>query len=310
MPEKKGTALPPGLTVRKQGESLETVTSKAIEIRLLASQPGVEIIEGTLNEGERITLVPSGQAVETYYIVEGLLRCDLPSGPLTVAPRDYIIAQGLAGPTIFSAQTAIRFLYVTSHPTFHEVSQKLNDLMRLAVEVEVKDGYTADHCRRLQVLSYATGRELKLPQERLRLLDYGAYLHDVGKVKVPLEILQKPSALNKAEWAIMKKHPVFGRELLEGTFMKEAGPIVEQHHERHDGSGYPYGLAGDDILLESAIVAVADTYDAMTTERPYKPALSPQEALAEINNYAGRHYPKEVVEAFVAVLDKVDSTGR
>ena len=298
------TVLPSGLSIRKKGESLETVSSKAIEVQLLAAGQGVEIHQSVLYKGKRITFVPSGETLETYYILEGQLRCDSASGSVNVGAGDYLVAESLAESYTLLAQTDVRFLYFTSRPTFHEISQELGELMRLAVEVEVKDGYTAEHCRRLQVLSYAAGQELGLTQDRLYLLDYGAYLHDVGKVKVPAHILQKPSALTRAEWALMKKHPIFGRELLEKTYLKRAGTIVEQHHERFDGSGYPYALSKDNILLESYIVAVADTYDAMTTDRPYRRASSPEHAFAELRKYAGIYYPKEVVRAFISVVRK------
>ncbi len=296
--------LPPGLSIRKKGESLETVSSKAIEVQLLVAGQGVEIHQGTLSRGKRITLVPSGSAVETYFILEGHLRCDLASGSVNVGAGDYLVTESLAESYTLLAQTDVRFLYFTSQPTFHEISHELGDLMRLAVEVEIKDGYTSEHCRRLQVLSYAAGQELGLPQDRLYLLDYGAYLHDVGKVRVPASVLQKPSALTRAEWALMKKHPIFGRELLEKTYLKRAGTIVEQHHERFDGSGYPYALTRDEILPESYIVAVADTYDAMTTDRPYRRASPPEQAFAELRKYAGIYYPAEVVEAFISIVKK------
>lgn len=298
------TALPSGLSIRKKGESLETVSSKAIEVQLLAAGQGVEILEGKLSKGKRITLVPSGEALETYYILEGQLRRDSASGPVNISAGDYLVAETLAESYTLLAQTDVRFLYFTSQPTFHEISQELSDLMRLAVEVEVKDGYTADHCRRLQILSYAAGQELGLTQDRLYLLDYGAYLHDVGKVKVPATILQKPSALTEAEWTLMKKHPIFGRELLEKTYLKRAGTIVEQHHERFDGSGYPFALSRDEVLPESYIVAVADTYDAVTTDRPYRRAAPPEQAFAELRKYADIYYPKEVVSAFISVVKR------
>ena len=156
-------------------------------------------------------------------------------------------------------------------------------------------------------MSFATGRELGLPHYRLHLLDCGAYLHDLGKVKVPLEILNKPARLTPEEFAVIQRHPSFGREMLEGTWMKPSGLIVEQHHERLDGSGDPFGLAGDEILVESYIVAVADTYDAMTTDRPYRKALTPEEAFAELNKYAGTHHLKEVVKAFFSAIRQVES---
>ncbi len=291
---------PPGLTFYQRGESLERVASKAVEVQLLVSGQGTEVLEGVLGQGERMTLVSTGRAVETYYILEGTLR----HGSAKLGAGDYIVTSGLSEATTLSASSEVRFLYITTQPIFHRLSQELSQLMRLAVDVEVRDGYTAEHCERLQTLAYATGQELGLSSERLHLLDYGAYLHDIGKIKVPLEILQKPAALNASEWQIVKQHPTFGRELLETTFLSDAGTIVEQHHERLDGSGYPHGLAGDDILVESSIVAVADTYDAMTTDRPYRRALRPEEAFRELERYAGHHYPKEVVAAFVSALGR------
>ena len=296
--------LPLGLSIRKKGESLETVSSKAIEVQLLVAGSGLEIHQGRLNQGKRITLVPSGKAVETYYILEGQLRSDAAAGSIDVGTGDYLVTESLTESYTLLAQTDVRFLYFTSQPTFHEISEELGDLMRLAVEVEVKDGYTAEHCRRLQVLSYAAGQELGLAQDRLYLLDYGAYLHDVGKVKVPANILRKPSTLTQAEWALVKKHPTFGRELLEKTYLKRAGIIVEQHHERLDGSGYPHALSGEGVLVESYIVAVADAYDAMTTDRPYRRAAPPEQAFAELRKYAGIYYPKEVVSAFISVITR------
>jgi HD-GYP domain-containing protein (c-di-GMP phosphodiesterase class II) len=291
-----------GLTVRRQGEYLEVVHSKVTDICLLTTHQQVEVIEIYLKPEARLTLVPSGEAVETYYVLAGSLTCTTSSERSTLKSGDHIIAQHLEEPVILYAQSEARVLYVTSQPQFHEVSSKVSQLKALAVEVETKDGYTADHCVRLQTLSYATGLELGLSTSRLRLLDQGAYLHDVGKISIPLEILQKPSSLTPSEWEIVKRHPIAGRELLDNTFMKEAGRIVEQHHERLDGSGYPYGLAGDEVLIEAAIVAVADTYDAMTTDRPYRRALPPEEALAEIERHAGVHYPREVVRAFLAIV--------
>ncbi len=174
----------------------------------------------------------------------------------------------------------------------------------------MKDGYTADHCRRLQRLSYATGQQLGLSQTELYRLDFGSLLHDIGKIEVPVEILQKPGKLTPGEWERVKQHPSLGREMLATTHVKEAGIVVEQHHERLDGSGYPYGLSGKDILTEAYIVAVADTFDAMTTDRPYRKALSDEVAFEEIRKYAGVHYPREVVDAFFEAVDVLGEKAR
>ena len=299
----------PGVTLRRAGESLETVSTKSGEFSLLASPPGLEVQHGRLGEGKRLTLVPfdpgSEIGTEFYYILSGEMSADLPTGTLVANAGDVIVVHQLEAPTIFLARSEVRFLYATNLPSFHQISGRLRELMRLATEVERKDGYTAQHCLRLQQLSYATGKELGLAHHRLRNLSYGAYLHDVGKARLPVELLLKPGALTAEEWTEMKKHPTYGRQMLDETFMKPAGAIVEQHHERRDGSGYPLGLRGDEILVESSIVAVADTYDAMTTDRPYRKGASPETAMQELAKFAGRHYPAEVVDAFAVISERL-----
>ena len=296
--EKENIQTPEGLIIRRQGESLETVSSKLSVFKLLNNGANFEITQVNLKPEVRLTLTPVGTVMETLFVITGKLSCKLSKGQQILSDGDYIVAKSLAEPVILTAITEANLLYVTERAQFHEISKDLNELRELAVEVEMKDGYTADHCLRLQSLSYAIGQEFGLGSKRLHILDYGAYLHDVGKIRVPLAILNKPAKLTPEEWEVIKKHPTYGRELLDQTFMKAAGTIVEQHHERSDGSGYPHGLSGDEILIESSIVAVADTFDAMTTNRPYRKASTQAEALAEIRKYAGIHYPKEVVKAF------------
>ena len=252
----------------------------------------------------RLTLMPSGCITETFYLISGELGCETHGG-FKLYPGDYVTTQNLHEPVILTALINTQLLYVTSEPQFHLISNHLNDLRELAVEVELKDGYTADHCIRIQSLSYATALELGLCAGKLITLDYSSYLHDVGKVEVPLSILNKPGKLTSEEWRVVKQHPTFGRELVDKTFMKEAGPIIQQHHERFDGSGYPFGLRGDEISVEASIIAIADTFDAMTTDRPYAKARTKTEAVAELRKYAGVHYPKEIVKAFCASLTSI-----
>ncbi len=298
---------PEGLTIRRQGEALETVSSELGVFKLLSNHANFEITQVDLKTDARLTLTPAGIISETLFVLSGKISCHLAGAQEVLSSGDYIVTKSLAELTILTALTNASLLYVTEQAQFHEISEDLNELRTLAVEIEIKDGYTADHCSRLQTLSFATGQELGLSSSRLHLLDYGAYLHDIGKLHVPLAILNKPAKLTPEEWDIIKKHPTYGRELLSQTFMKEAGTIVEQHHERSDGSGYPYGLSGNEVLIEASIIAVADTFDAMTTDRPYHKASTQAEALAEICKYAGVHYPKEVVEAFCSALkaDKI-----
>ena len=294
--------LPAGFYYRKQGQYLESVSSKAVDVHLLVSRQGTELLEGHVKENELLILVSSQGAAETYYLLEGQLECVIDDKTLLFSTGDSFTTEGLNDPVILTALTPVRFLYFSSQPTFHELSESLTKLLSLAVDIELADGCTADHCARIQRLAYATGKELELSQYQLYLLNYGAYLHDIGKVDVPLNILQKESALSDAEWQVMKQHPKFGSEVLKETFLSEAAFIVAQHHERMDGSGYPLGLKGDEIQIESYIVAVVDAFDAMTSDRPYQKARSEEEAMAELWRCADVFYPASVVEAFSRVL--------
>lgn len=128
--------------------------------------------------------------------------------------------------------------------------------------------------------------------------------HDIGKYYIPDSVLKKESSLTKEEFALMKSHPIRGLELVEEIKYKDIGKLVEQHHERINGSGYPYGLKGDEICLGAKIIAVADSFDAMTSDRPYRKGLSKEEALKEIESLSGIHYDEKVIEAFKIVLTK------
>jgi HD-GYP domain-containing protein (c-di-GMP phosphodiesterase class II) len=303
------TSSPSGLRIHTKGQALERVLAGGADIALLVTGQGTEVVETSLKKGQRITLEPPDSATpvtETYYLLRGKVACQTDLSTTVLGARDYLVTEHLGSPVILSALTNVTFLYITTQPFFHYISQFQQELMHLAVEVEQKDGYTSEHCLRLQKLSYATGQKLTLEPYRLHRLNYGAYLHDLGKVRVPIEILQKPAKLTPEEWEVIKQHPTYGREMLSATPLGDIGCVVEQHHERLDGSGYPLALSKENILVESYIVAVADTYDAMTTDRPYRKALAPEVAFAELEKYAGVHYPKEVVKAFSSAVKQVE----
>jgi putative nucleotidyltransferase with HDIG domain len=177
----------------------------------------------------------------------------------------------------------------------------LEAIESLNATVEAKDPDTAGHSLRVQRVALALGEELELSPQRLDALRFGALFHDIGKIAVPDEILIKPSKLDYWEYAQMKTHSAEGARIV-GKFgrLREAVPIIRHHHERWDGGGYPDGLDGDEIPLEAAIVGLADSWDAMTTDRPYHRALSPQEAFAEIRNGRGTQFAPAVVDAFFA----------
>jgi HD-GYP domain-containing protein (c-di-GMP phosphodiesterase class II) len=146
---------------------------------------------------------------------------------------------------------------------------------------------------------------LKLDAQRRRNLEFGALLHDVGKIAIPKEIINKPGKLDAAEWTVIKTHTLEGQKMLErvGGFMRDVGLIVRSHHERWDGGGYPDGLAGEEIPLEARIIACCDTWNAMRTDRAYRKALSHEVALTELMANSRTQFDPTVVEALLNVIE-------
>jgi len=176
----------------------------------------------------------------------------------------------------------------------------------LAAALDARDPYTAGHSERVSALSIMIGRQLNLDQEQLEILRLGALLHDIGKIGVADRVLQKNGPLTQEEFEIIKTHPTLGAHILRQiSFLTPHIPIVELHHERPDGRGYPHGLIGHATPLLARIVHVADAFDAMTTARAYRPAQTPTHAISELWRYAGSQFDAEVVEAFVAAWSAV-----
>lgn len=177
-------------------------------------------------------------------------------------------------------------------------------LFALAQAVEQRDVFTGQHCQRLAIASVMLGEALGLPPGDLTALYRGGYLHDIGKISIPDAILFKHGELTALEWEIMRSHPIRGEEICRP--MKSLWPVlpvIRNHHERWDGSGYPDALAGEDIPLLARILQVADIYDALITERPYKPALSHQEAFTLMDEEVRRGWrDPELVPLFVSVI--------
>lgn len=185
-------------------------------------------------------------------------------------------------------------LYETLKETFHGTT------LALAEALELRDAYTGGHTRRVRDYSLAAGRRLGLSPDELEDLSLAAVLHDVGKIGVRDAVLLKETPLDKDELLLMNGHAIHGGEILRHVkTLERVAPGVLHHHERFDGRGYPHGLSGEAIPLLARIIAVADTYDAMTTDRPYRKALSSETACAELQRQSGSQFDPVVVEAFV-----------
>jgi len=183
--------------------------------------------------------------------------------------------------------------------------EKLQRILDQAVDalsntLETRDPYTAGHQREVARLVTSIGQYLGMDEDRLEGLRVAGTLHDFGKINVPAEILNKPSKLDEYEYEIIKTHCQAGYDILKGIeFPWPIAQILLQHHERMDGSGYPFGLSGDEILMEARILAVADVVEAMVADRPYRASLGLNEALAEIKRFRGLRYDPDVVDACI-----------
>jgi HD-GYP domain-containing protein (c-di-GMP phosphodiesterase class II) len=177
-------------------------------------------------------------------------------------------------------------------------------VMLLSDVVEADDNYTADHCRGVVDLVNAVADELEIDDDARQELEFAALLHDVGKIVIPNEIINKPGALNDDEFELMKTHTIEGQVLLDrvGGLLGRVGEIVRSCHERWDGNGYPDGLAGYEIPLPARIVFACDAYSAMTTDRPYRAAMSKETALEELWANAGTQFDPRVVSALATVI--------
>jgi HD-GYP domain-containing protein (c-di-GMP phosphodiesterase class II) len=290
---------------------IETVHMKGLQVSLIASGDGTEIIYHKIEAGTRWGLEPSEgwEALEYFHILTGELRLLTEDGNYkSIKAGDSFYKQPVTEHHIFLSMETTEFLYVTSQPIFHHYSKITKEIHELSVSIEEKDGYTVDHCYRINKLSMMVGEAISLKPKQILRLNIASYLHDVGKLNVPLHILQKPGKLSAEEWEIMKQHSTFGREILNDTgipLLIDAGIVVEQHHERFDGRGYPKGLKGDEILIEAAIISVVDSFDAMTTDRVYKKGKTKEEAFEEILRCRETMYNPEIVDVFLSLKDKI-----
>jgi putative two-component system response regulator len=185
---------------------------------------------------------------------------------------------------------------------------QLETVERLAIVAEYKDKVTARHIRRMSEYCAVIARGLRLPPGEVELILHASRMHDVGKIAVPDAILRKPSHLDGPEWSIMRRHPTIGSLILDNSSSEvlQAGRVIALcHHERWDGGGYPSGLAGEDIPLWGRICAVADVFDAVTSERPYKPAFPNDEAMRILRDGRGSQFDPKVVDAFFERLEEI-----
>ena len=176
----------------------------------------------------------------------------------------------------------------------------LDSVKVLAEAIDAKDPYTRGHSDRVRRMSLRITASLGFTEERMEILEYGALLHDIGKIGIKDEILRKPGALTPEEYQTIQEHPLIGVKIVEGIeFFKDKIPMIRNHHEHFDGKGYPDGLAGETIPLEARIIAVPDAFDAMASLRPHRSAMPLEDILLEMEKYKGKQFDPKILEIFL-----------
>lgn len=241
---------------------------------------------------------------EKYTILFGEVEKDRDGEKIVLYPGDVIDARlDHAVHTCYAKETVEILIEMTSF-IFERSFTEREIIQRDARKIQEVDGYTYHHCARIRDYSIELWKRIN-PQGSLAIISIGSYFHDIGKLAIPLEILTKPSKLTEDEWKIIKMHTTLGAEMMrnhEVERLREAAFIVEEHHERYDGKGYPYGLMGSEISLEASVVSVVDAFDAMTTNRVYRGAMTIEEAILEMKDGKGTQFNPFVVDEFLKML--------
>jgi putative nucleotidyltransferase with HDIG domain len=310
VPANSWFALGPALVLRLTGEPAPDAAVGVLLLALLAQFVGdftASAIRERLCDGITIREL-AGEVREVYLI-------DLALAPLglavALAATHHRWAVLLIAPLF-----AILRLFSKERRARLEQLIELGDAYRgtalvLGDVVEADDAYTGEHCKGVVRLALDVADELQLDAPQRRNVEFGALLHDVGKIAVPKEIINKPGKLDEREWEIIKTHTIEGQKMLErvGGLMREVGGIVRSSHERWDGGGYPDGLRGAAIPLEARIISTCDAFNAMTTNRSYRRAMPLAEALAELRANAGTQFDPQVVDAVVRLLERSAQPG-
>lgn len=296
----------PSFKIINQNTPTKDAQVGGMNIRLLASGDGVEVMLHKMKANSQWTLLQetSSGEFQYYFLINGEIHWQSEHDSGAIHAGESIALNAASEALEITAIKDSEFLFFCSTPLFQRHVVGIRDLEQLAVSIEQKDGYTAGHCSRIQRLSMVVAGVLEFTPKDKFDLRLGAFLHDVGKVRIPSEILNKAGPLTAKEWRIMKLHPVFGRDMvmdLNQYCLTGACKVIEHHHERYNGSGYPYGLWKREIHNGANIVAVVDAFDAMTTDRVYRKARSVDEAIHELKQNREILFHPDVVDAFMSI---------
>ncbi len=239
-----------------------------------------------------------------YRIMRGRVkRCD---NGLMFGEGDIIVAKDIQEDIILDVLEDTEFFWTTSPEVFGLIDDESSLIMENLEEIQKKDSYTRDHTLRVNSLAKRLALKHGMKGQDIAYLSLAALAHDLGKINISDALLLKPGKLTDEEFDMMKLHVNQSYELIKDHFPKAVSDIVIQHHERLNGSGYPYGLMEKDICIAAKIISIADSYDAMTSNRPYKKARTKEAALEELIRESGRLFDGDLVGIFVRYIDEID----
>lgn len=299
-----------GLFISKNKGVSGQVHGPSYTLSLLATGGDVDVLTYDISVDKPCHICPGEKPdlLEFYYVLEGAAVLKLEDGDIVLEKGEYFYVFNLKEIIIFTTQNGAKLLCVTSQPMFKYLLEYHKGLSELLLDAEAKDPYTYNHGNRVQTYSLKIGEKMGLANFELYTLQVASLFHDIGKYYVPDSILKKPGRLTDEEYACIKMHPADSGKLLKGKFEDRIITSAEQHHERLDGSGYPRGLKGEELILEARIIAVADAYDAITSNRSYRNARTPGQALEELEGLK-RQYDEKVLQALREILQEEGLIG-
>ncbi len=295
------------LTATNGVEALEVVNQHGNEISLIVSDQKMPIMEGTdflkrvKETNPQIVKILLTGHVDTDILVSAINDCELFQYILKPFEPEELKIAVESGIEKYSMASNNKVFYSELRELFYKTIRAISNAL------DTKDSYTNGHSLRVTLYSMILAKELKLDEDYLEDIEIAGLLHDIGKIAMPKSILCKNGKLTDEEFLVMKSHPVRGEKIVINIKkLQIISEWVKAHHEKWDGTGYPDGLSGTGIPLAGRIIALADTYDAMTSTRPYRTALSHEVAISEINRCAGTQFDPELAKLFVSIENKIN----
>jgi len=293
-----------GFNVFKDNDVINEYENGAGKFRLLVEDNDIEIFESNINAGKSIICQPyeSEDSINISYVISGKLYHT--NGRHYILPGERFTFKNLKETHHLSVIENTKLIMIRKNNFFTAQVTTMDEIYSFIHKIQEKDLYTEDHCNKTGNLAVQIATFMKLPDNVIENVIYAGKIHDVGKIDIPEEILNKPAKLSNEEFEIIKQHPQVGYDIVMKSMGNESlARVVLEHHERLDGSGYPNNLTADEISIEAKIIAVADSFDAMTSNRPYRKAMKVEDALIELKKHLSTWYDPEVVRVVEEIVE-------